>query len=357
MVDIFNPINHIVRQGLHMRQTLRPEVEAPGERPSVVEQLLHPFVVKNNPLAPPAPPAPSELKVMSFNVRLGGKDFHAVRKTLVEAKADLIGLQEVSRANAEKLAKDLGMHLTFYQSVRHNNSLDNGKAILSRFPIQEAESVPFDISLRHRVGSLWDSFKETAGSLWERLTGDVEVLQKRSLLRSTFTIGGKTVDFIDTHLATGDPAATAEQFRQLQAYVEERKRKGHEVILVGDFNTHFNHTPESKPEMAEPLKEWGRLRTQLTDAYLSAGEVRVTGEDGRIMTPEAARERLKAEGLSEEERRVLERIASGATSASTANRIDSIMSSEGLTATAFALDQQNSASDHEPLLATLKLGS
>lgn len=332
-----------------MRETRQPEVEAPGESPSIVGKLLEPFVVKNNPLAPPPPAAPSELKVMTFNVRLGGEDMHGIRKTLVEAKPDMVGLQEVSRANAEKLAKDMGMHLTFYQSVRHNNGLDNGKAILSRYPIQESESLAFDISVTHRLGALWDRLKNggimTSSPLW----------QKRSLLRSTFTIGGKSVDVIDTHLATGDPKANASQLRQLQAYVAERKKLGHEVILLGDFNLAFNRTPQNAPKEAEALGEWAELQEQLSDAFKTAPVVTVTNDAGQLMTPGQAREQLKQEGLSEAERKVLLRAANGATLGRGNSRIDTILSSEGLQATSLHIDQQNDASDHEPVVATFKL--
>ncbi len=332
-----------------MRETRRPEVEAPGENPSLVGKLLEPFVVKNNPLAPPPPAAPSELKVMTFNVRLGGEDMHGIRKTLVDAKPDMIGLQEVSRANAEKLAKDLGMHLTFYQSVRHNNGMDNGKAILSRYPIQESESLAFDISVTHRLGALWDRIRNggimTSTPIW----------QKRSLLRSTFTVGGKSIDVIDTHLATGDPKANASQLRQLQAYVAERKKLGHEVILMGDFNLPFNRTPQNSPKEAEPLGEWAQLQQQLSDAFVTAPEVTVRNEAGHAMTPEEARDMLKQEDLTEAERKVLQRAANGATLGRGSNRIDTLLSSEGLPATSLHIDQHNDASDHEPVVATFKL--
>lgn len=336
--------------GHAMRETQRPQLEAPGESPSLAGKLLEPFVVKNNPLAAAPPAAPSELKVVSFNVRLGGQDLHGIRKTLVDAKPDLVGLQEVSRANAEKLAKDLGMHLTFYQSVRHNNGLDNGKAILSRYPIQEAESVAFEIPVKHRLGRLWERLLDgtimTSSPIW----------QKRSLLRSTFTIGDKKVDVIDTHLATGDPKANAEQLRQLQAYVAERKKRGHEVILMGDFNLPFNRTPQSSPHEAEPLGEWQALQSQLADAYQAAPEVTIKGDDGRVMTPAEAREALKQPDLPEDERKLLQRMANGATLGRGSNRIDTILSSSGLPATSLHIDQQNDASDHEPVMATFQLG-
>jgi len=337
-------------QGHGMRETRKPEVEAPGESPSVVGKLLEPFVVKSNPLAPPPPAAPSELKVMTFNVRLGGEDMHGIRKTLVEAKPDMVGLQEISRENAEKLAKDLGMHLSFYQSVRHNNGIDNGKAILSRYPIQESEHVAFDISVKHRVGALWDRLLDgkimTSSPIW----------QKRSLLRSTFTVGEKKIDVIDTHLATGDPKANAEQLRQLQAYVAERKKLGHEVLLMGDFNLPFNRTPSNSPKEAEPLGEWDALQTQLSDAFEAAPEVTVKNDHGELMTPQEAIERLQqGDALTEAERKVLQRVAVGATLGRGSNRIDTILSSEGLKATSVHIDQHNDASDHEPVVATFKL--
>ena len=345
-------INHLVRQGLHLRQVATPEAKAPGEAPSKLKQILHPLVVKNNPLAPAAPAAPHELKIMSFNVRLGGEKFQAVKKTVADGKADIVGLQECSRETAEKIAKDLGYHLTFYSSMRHNNSPENGKAILSRFPIKQAESKPFKIGIGTRLKSMWDRFKRSEGNLLERIAGTASLWQKRTILTSTFEINGKTIDFVDTHLTTGAPAQTAAQYEQHQAYVEDRKKRGHEVILTADFNTHFQRTSKSHPNDPS-LKAWEKLQTSLTDAYDQAETITIKGLDGRELSPAEARKKLQAPGLSAEERDTLKRIAIGATLASGKGRIDTVMSTGGFEATKVSIDQQNAASDHEPVFATL----
>jgi endonuclease/exonuclease/phosphatase family metal-dependent hydrolase len=290
---------------------------------------------------------------MSFNVRLGGKDFVGVKKTIMDAQPDMVGLQECSRATAEKIAKAMGYHMTFYSSPRHNNSIDNGRAILSKFPIQEAETKPYHIGFFDRVRSMWDRFKTQDGSLFERLAGVVVLWQKRTLLRSTFEVNGKPVDFIDTHLTTGDAAFTGAQFKQLQAYVEERKKLGHEVIVVGDFNTHFE--PGAKQDAS--VAGYQGLQSSLTDAFKAAPDVKVTGLDGRVMSPAEAAEALKKPNLSAEERDILHRIAIGATLEHGHGRIDTVFTSSGITPSSFRIDQRNSASDHEPVFATLDLTS
>lgn len=346
----FRPVTSFVRQALHLSQDAKPETKAPGATPGTLELLTHPLVVKNNPKAPAPPAAPQDLKVLSFNVRLGGLDYPGVAKTVAEAKADVVCLQEVSRANAEKIAASLNMHLTYYQSVRHNNDLDNGKAVLSKFPTVKAESKPFDISVMDRLKGMWAHFQRSEGSVWSRIVGTVSIWQKRSILATTMKIGGKTVDVVDVHLTTGNPTVTAQQYDQLQAYIKGLKAKGHEVIVAGDFNTRHDKPASTGVD----TREWAELKTIVTDAY-DAGAVRVRDLKGQVRTPAEAREALKAPGLTAEQRRVLEIAAMGTTVASGNGRIDAVLTTGGFRAKEVYIDQANTASDHEPLLATFEV--
>lgn len=342
----FGALNQGVRQVLHLRQEQAPETREPGAKPGILSQLAHPLVVKNNPLAAAAPKQPDALKVLSFNVRLGGLDYPGIAKTVTGAKADVVCLQEVSRASAEQLAKSLGLHLAFYQSVRHNNDITNGKAILSRFPIKQAESVPFKLSIGDRLGAMWAKFRQDQGSVWQRLVGTVSLWQKRNILRATVAIGGKQVDILDIHLSTGAPANAGKQYAQLEAYVKARKAQGHEVILAGDFNTRHDRAPGTAPD----LRGWTALNGQLADAY-AAAPVTVRGLDGVVRTPAQGRAALDAGGLDARQRDVMTRTALGATSSAGNGRIDGILSTPGFVATGVYIDQANDASDHEPVLA------
>jgi endonuclease/exonuclease/phosphatase family metal-dependent hydrolase len=343
----FGPVTHFVRQALHLEQTEKPEAKVPTGRASTVDKLLHPLVVKNNPQAPPPPAAPSKLAVLSFNVRLGGLDYPGVAKTVADAKADVVCLQEVSREHAEKIAASLGMHLTFYQSVRHNNDLANGKAILSKFPTVQAQSKPYDVSVVDRLKGMWEKFRRSEGSLKDRIFGTVSLWQKRNVLTTTMKIGGKTVDVIDTHLTTGAPATAAKQYAQLQEYVKARRAMGHEVILAGDFNTRLDKPAATGPD----TRGYAALKGLVTDAY-DAAAIRVKGLDGRVRTPAEAREALKAPGLSAKERDTLQRQALGTTSSAGNGRIDAVLTTDGFRARGVYIDQANDASDHEPVLAT-----
>jgi endonuclease/exonuclease/phosphatase (EEP) superfamily protein YafD len=73
------------------------------------------------------------------------------------------------------------------------------------------------------------------------------------------------------------------------------------------------------------------------------------------MTPAQAREALKKPGLSATERDILKRISIGASLEHGGSRIDSVLATGGFQAEKFVVDQQNAASDHEPVMATLKL--
>ncbi|MDB5099095.1 MAG: endonuclease, partial [Cyanobacteria bacterium RYN_339] len=167
-----------IGQVLQLRESAQPKQEAPGKVPSKAVQLVQPLVVKNNPLAAAAPAAPAKIDVMSFNVKLGGQDFEGVQRTIGEKNPDLVGLQECSRATAEKIAKKYGYHMAFYSSARYNNSMDNGRAILSRFPIQQAESVPFHVPVLERLKNMKACFDRSKGSFWQRLVGTVSLWQQ-----------------------------------------------------------------------------------------------------------------------------------------------------------------------------------
>jgi endonuclease/exonuclease/phosphatase family metal-dependent hydrolase len=79
-----------------------------------------------------APPPPSELKVMSFNIwRSGGRSLVATTDAIRSSGADIIGLQECNEETAQTLARDLGVNEV------HD---ENGHAILTRFPIAKVGS-------------------------------------------------------------------------------------------------------------------------------------------------------------------------------------------------------------------------
>ncbi|MDR3181392.1 MAG: endonuclease/exonuclease/phosphatase family protein [Planctomycetaceae bacterium] len=78
--------------------------------------------------------AETELKVMSFNIWVGGGD--SVQKTfdvIKQTGADIVGIQEPSKANvnnAEKFAEDLGWFSHTHIDLRERNN-----TIISRYPI------------------------------------------------------------------------------------------------------------------------------------------------------------------------------------------------------------------------------
>ncbi|MDR0609975.1 MAG: endonuclease/exonuclease/phosphatase family protein [Planctomycetaceae bacterium] len=75
-------------------------------------------------------PRLNELKVMSFNIWVGGgKSIEETANVIKQTSADIVGIQEASKGgknNAEKIAKDLGWH-----SYTANSS----RTIISRFPV------------------------------------------------------------------------------------------------------------------------------------------------------------------------------------------------------------------------------
>ncbi|MGE5707202.1 MAG: endonuclease/exonuclease/phosphatase family protein, partial [Bacteroidota bacterium] len=137
----------------------RPIIRAGQAAGNTASKVVAPFGIVRNPLAPP--PVPKDtLRIMSYNACLGGKDYPNLKRNIQKSGADVVGLQEITRENAEKLAKELGMHLAYYD--RPDVA---GKAILSRYPIQSGKHVEYSVSLGDRLGAFFNQVKDGQGSI------------------------------------------------------------------------------------------------------------------------------------------------------------------------------------------------
>ncbi len=86
--------------------------------------------------------------VASYNIHKaegldGRKDLGRIADVLREIDADLVGIQEIYRPQAEELADQLGMQAAMGVTRTHRD-LPYGNAVLSRFAIQD--SLSFDLS-------------------------------------------------------------------------------------------------------------------------------------------------------------------------------------------------------------------
>jgi endonuclease/exonuclease/phosphatase family metal-dependent hydrolase len=162
-------------------------------------------------------------RVMTYNVhRCRGLDRvwspERVAEVIASCHPDIVALQEldVGRARsghvdqAEAIARDLGMDVQFFPSVRVMEEL-YGDAILSRWPAKTVKAAALPAI---------------------RLPG----LEPRGALWSSIRIGGATVQAINTHLSV----LGRERLKQIEALLGP-EWLGHPncrepVIVMGDFN-------------------------------------------------------------------------------------------------------------------------
>ncbi|MDP3072487.1 MAG: endonuclease/exonuclease/phosphatase family protein [Opitutaceae bacterium] len=183
--------------------------------------------------------APVTLRVMSYNIHhaegLDGKlDLERIAQVITDAKADLVGLQEVDRGVARTQQRDLpaelarltGLTVQFDKNIAHQGG-DYGNAVLTRFPIKRASNT---------------HLKSFANG------------EQRGVQQVVLDVHGREVLFLNTHLdARRDPAEREHSATELRAIVQAAGAMP--VILVGDFNA------------APDAKAIATVREFLTDAW------------------------------------------------------------------------------------------
>lgn len=362
---------------MHIRPSALRHV---ASRPAgFVENLISP-TVRYSPAAARAPKADGKLRVMSYNILLGGRDYPGVLATLKRADADVVGLQEASRESAERLAKDLGMHLVFYGS--HTPLLSHsGKAILSKYPIEATGETTF--------GKIRDHFRAMKryaarpDKSWFAAIFKTELKERRGALEATVKVGDRRVTMLDTHLTLNDAELNALDMRALKQRAAELKRAGHEVVLVGDFNTHLGIKQkgvdrgaafvDETDTKAEFRARYGKgagniqseanmtaateLTTELGSVWDKASKRYALTDFDAELTPDEARERLskQAPKRGSDAWKVLTGAADGLTHLGANKRFDNILVSEGLPVLEASIDMQTKASDHQAVIADLAL--
>ncbi len=184
----------------------------------------------------------STLRVMSYNVlhfenvRTQRIDYDAFAAVIRESGADIVGLNEVYGGcagcgeQAEKLAKRLGWQWYFSEAFLDDGTEPFGNAVVSRFPIEHAETIPIP---------------------YPEVRSGTEYYEPRAVLRAR--IAGHTV--LVTHFGLNPD----EQDNALQTVLP--LLEADRCILMGDFNV----TPDNA--VLSPI----RSRMQDVDAFLPAG--------------------------------------------------------------------------------------
>ena len=167
-----------------------------------------------------AQPDATRIRVMSYNIHHGegidGKfDLERIARIITDAKADIVGLQEVDRGTERTQRRDLpaelarltGMIVRFDKNIPHQGG-EYGNAVLTRFPIKRATNT---------------HLKSFANG------------EQRGVQQLVLDVHGREVLFLNTHLdARRDPAEREHSATELQRIVAAAGAMP--IVVVGDFN-------------------------------------------------------------------------------------------------------------------------
>lgn len=158
------------------------------------------------------------LRVMTYNIHVGvgmdkKLDLQRIADVINHEHPDLVGLQEVDRGVKRTEGKDeiaeLAKMTDMHQAFAHNLDFQGGQygvAILSRFPI---------------------------GTIDHRKYENRREAERRGMIRVEVDVGGKTINFVTTHLDYQHDDGRLFEAEQMLKFLQDIKGP---LIVVGDFN-------------------------------------------------------------------------------------------------------------------------
>lgn len=192
------------------------------------------------------PTCPNDDSKTAFKMDLKGTDVVSLfAKELKPYHCDVISLQEsVNPKRVEALAKKLGMNHVFFPGGWQGKGWPQGiaGALLTRHTILESTDCPL-------VG---EADRTRPKDIFTRHLG-----------RILIDTGKEKIAVYSTHLLPyweNTEHIRFEEIKELKALIDQDQKKGHEVILMGDFNL-----DSTKPEYQALLK------TGLIDSFASKG--------------------------------------------------------------------------------------
>ena len=169
-------------------------------------------------VAAPTARAKIRLTVMSYNIHVGigmdkKLDLARIAEVIRRERPDLVGLQEVDRGvertgrrdQIAELARLTKMEYAFAPNLQFQGG-HYGVAVLSRHPVTEID---------------------------HRRYGHLRVAERRGFIRVAVRVGGRTVNFVTTHLDYQHADNRLYETKQLLAALADIRTP---LIVAGDFN-------------------------------------------------------------------------------------------------------------------------
>ncbi len=165
--------------------------------------------------APLVAPAPSPIRLVTFNIRYAREIDRAIEVLQGDSLrgADVLALQEMDSAGVDRIARTLGLNYAYYPaSIRPASGKYFGPAVLSRWPIERS----WKVLLPHGG---W-----TRG---QRRTATAAMVRVRETPLLVYAV----------HLETPVQISDAERRDQAMAIVNDAAGYEGPVVIAGDFNS------------------------------------------------------------------------------------------------------------------------
>jgi len=159
---------------------------------------------------------PATLRIGSYNIKHAADanlNLNTIAKVITDANLDIVGLQEVDYLTTrskkidqpKKLSELTGMpYYVFVRAIDYQGG-QYGTLILSKYPIISSEIIPLES--------------------WNK--------EQRALGHVVIDLGGRQIDFFNTHLSYEDRSLRGLQFLEVSEKLDLCK----DFILTADFNT------------------------------------------------------------------------------------------------------------------------
>jgi endonuclease/exonuclease/phosphatase family metal-dependent hydrolase len=187
----------------------------------------------------PAPPARAgrvEIRVMTYNIRqLEYADVDDIEDDVEFRGVDIVGVQEIYRRQAKRLARRLGFD-RFFAFTHKKDGVRVGHALFSRFHILERRQWKLPRGIRDDTG---------------------EISQVRKLAKIEVRVGGRRIRVYNTHLEHSTKYIREAQASAIKARIDGRRKP---TILLCDCNA----TPGSQTI--------DLIRDEFRDAWRMKGE-------------------------------------------------------------------------------------
>ena len=163
----------------------------------------------------PSPAESSEVRIVTFNVKLGRNIDGAIRVLKGDslAGADIIALQEMDESGVERIARALKLNYAYYPgSIHPTDHRYFGPALLSRWPIEQSWKLllPHEGRIRH---------------------------QRRTATAAVLRVRGRPLLAYALHLETQLKISEGGRRDQVETVLRDAERFAGPVVIAGDFNS------------------------------------------------------------------------------------------------------------------------